>query len=206
MSKIWPESQDPRKTQPTQPPSKSIYTRHKEELLKQEQEYREFLDSQKRLAPKPDCKEVHRKEFERRAFLYGEEVIEKALKHRNNDMYSLQDMDNEFSSSIAPTYNSNKYNLWLNEDVQKSDDFDIDAPIPKPREIRTLMKAQTENVIKIQEELKNLSKSLNSVFNENDQNDLIKTNEQNPNPNQNKDIELNFCTSTKKGIFSRSRY
>jgi hypothetical protein len=203
MSKIWPESQDPRKSQPQQS-SKSIYTRHKKELLKQEQEYQEFLDSQKRLAPKPDCKEVHRKEFERRAFLYGEEVIEKALKHRNKDIYSPQDMDNEFSSSIAPTYNSNKHDLWLNEDVQKSNDFDIDAPIPKHREIRTLMKAQTENVIQIQEELKNLSKSLTSSVS--NQKDPLQTIKSDQNLYQNNDIELNFCTSLKKGIFSRSRY
>jgi hypothetical protein len=199
MSKIWPQSEDPRKSQI----SKSISLRHEEELLQQEKEYQEFLDSQKRLAPKPDVKKIYQREFERRAFLYGEEIIEKALKHRNKDIYSAQDMDNEFSSSIAPTYNFNKHDLWLNEDVQKSDDFEIDAPIPKPREIRTLMKAQTENVIQIQEELKNLSRSLKSSHpqNENDLNDHIKTSV--GIAKQNEDIELNFCTSTKKGLFSR---
>jgi hypothetical protein len=153
MSKIWPDvSADPKK---------NVTTRYQKELLKQEEEYKEYLQSQKRLNPVSD-KVVRVKEDEegkRREFLYDSSAIQNALKDRNREGYSAKDMDNEFAITKAPSKNNNDKELWMNKEVEASDDFDIDSSIPKPRELRTLAHAHTQNPVKLQQELNELHRN-----------------------------------------------
>jgi hypothetical protein len=166
MKKIWPEAVDPQKVEKQKTSSEFfVVERHRENLLKQEIEYKEFLESQKRLNPKPDGHEEPRSDLKlenpkRREFLYDSESVSKALQDRNRETYSAKDMDDEFAGSKAPNKNSRDKDLWKNADVEASDDFDLDSPIPKPRELRTLMQAQTQNVLKLQDELSSLSQKL----------------------------------------------
>jgi len=153
MSKIWPDvSTDPKK---------NVTTRYQKELIKQEKEYQEYLESQKRLHPVSDTVKVAVKEDEgkRREFLYDSNAIQNALADRNREAYSAKDMDNEFAVKRAPSKNNNDKELWMNKEVEASDDFDLDSSIPKPRELRTLAKAQTQNVVNLQQELTELHRS-----------------------------------------------
>lgn len=164
MKKIWPEAVDPQKVEKQKTSSEFfVVERHRENLLKQEIEYKEFLESQKRLNPKPDGQDGHvslSDKSKRREFLYDSESVSKALQDRNRETYSAKDMDDEFAGSKAPNKNSRDKDLWKNADVEACDDFDLDSPIPKPRELRTLMQAQTQNVLKLQVELSSLSQKL----------------------------------------------
>jgi len=169
MKKIWPEAVDPQKVEKQKTSSEFfVVERHRENLLKQEIEYKEFLETQKRLNPKPDFHVEPRSGLslrdkdknKRREFLYDSESVSKALQDRNRETYSAKDMDDEFAGSKAPNKNSRDKDLWKNADVEASDNFDLDSPIPKPRELRTLMQAQTQNVLKLQVELSSLSKKL----------------------------------------------
>lgn len=164
MKKIWPEAVDSQKVEKQKTSGEFFLAqqnRHREDLLKQEIEYKEYLESQKRLNPKPDEEPRSRlANQKRREFLYDSESVLKALQDRNREIYSVKDMDEEFAGSKAPHKNSRDKDLWKNADVEASDDFDLDSPIPKPKELRTLMQAQTQNVLKLQEELTQLSSSL----------------------------------------------
>jgi len=171
MKKIWPEAVDPQKVEKQKTSSEFfVVERHRENLLKQEIEYKEFLESQKRLNPKPD--EEPRSGLKlgnyqkRREFLYDSESVSKALQDRNRETYSAKDMDDEFAGSKAPHKNSRDKDLWKNADVEACDDFDLDSPIPKPKELRTLMQAQTQNVLKLQVELSSLSQKLHTSLQE----------------------------------------
>jgi hypothetical protein len=152
MNNIWPNvSADPKK---------NLQTRYQKELLKQEEEYEEYLQSQKRSNPVSDkVKVTQEAEIKRREFLYDAGAIQNALKDRNREGYSAKDMDNEFAVSKAPSKNNNDKELWMNKEVEASDDFDLDSSIPKPRELRTLAHAQTQNLVNLQQELNELHRN-----------------------------------------------
>jgi hypothetical protein len=122
-------------------------TKSREEL-----DYEEYLKTQKR----SKSNRVHLEPLarSRREFVYSVDAIESAKKDRYRQIYSVKDMDDEFTA--APPSKINEKDLWQNSEVEASTDFDIDAPIPQ-RELRPIIR---KNEFKLQEELSLLSKKL----------------------------------------------
>ena len=126
---------------------------HKMEEEKEAVEYKEYLQSQarERKIAEPLKERV---QLQRREFVYDNNSIKTAQQHRNKEVYSSSDMDKEFFGCAANSGNKivdkRKVDVWaLTTANDEDDNFDLDAPIAKPRELRPLnLKDQLDNLNK----------------------------------------------------------
>lgn len=140
-------------TWPSTEKKSNLEKKHLNELIEQEKEYEEFLSAQKRQMPSVDkifSSRIRDDNEKAREFIYDENTVNQASAFRNKTVYNPQDMDNEFFGKVPVSLTA-----WMNEEVQNCDDFDIDAPIPKHRELNQMShKRAFENDFNLKHEFK----------------------------------------------------